>query len=54
MTAGCVRCRSVTSVEQSAGVDVTRLGIDDVAVVILMFALMTDVFETPGEALTEP
>jgi hypothetical protein len=43
----------VTSVEQSAGVVVTRLGIDDVAVAMRMFALMTDVFENPGEALTE-
>ena len=43
----------MTSVEQSAGVDVTRLGIDDVDVVILTFALMTDVFETPADVLTE-
>ncbi len=30
-----------------------RLGVDDVALAIRVFALMTEVFENPGEALTE-
>ena len=39
--------------EQSAGVHVKRLGVDDVAVATRMFALMTEIFDTPGEALSE-